>query len=171
MQAVLRSPLKTIPEVMHVSMGCQAAGRMEWLAATQCLLSIPQRPKHSKLHACQPVVHPEPPCVLQSRIMITASVRSSCSLDIKLAVIRFSALLSTLSKSVDSCTLHGSIASATLIVGPTQCVALAYSSSKPLTVVMTVESALLSCCSVYALVASELWLPNMLTCEFEHTVC
>ncbi len=102
--------------------------------------------------------------------MITASVRSSCSLDIKLAVIQSSALLSTLSKSVDSCTLHGSVASVTLIVGQTQCVVLAYSSSKPLTVVMAVESALLSCGSI-SLVASELWLLHMLTCEFERAAC
>jgi len=172
MQAVLRSPLKTTSETMHVSMDFQAARSMtERLAAIQVMLSISQRPKHSKLHACQPLVHPEPPHMLQSRTMITANVRSSCSLDTKLAAIQSSALHSTLSKSVDSCTLHGSVASATLIVGQTQCVVLAYSSSKPLTVVMTVKSALPSCCFVHALVVSEPWLPHMLTCEFEHAVC
>ncbi len=156
---MLRSPLKTTSEVMHVSMDCQAARRMmERLAATQSLLSISQRPKHSKLHACQSLVHPEPPRMLQSRIMITANVRSSCSLDIKLAVIQSSALHSTLSKSVDSCTLHRSTVSATFIVGPTGHVVLAYSSSKSLTVVVTVETAVSSCCSVHALVVSEPWL-------------
>lgn len=156
---MLRSPLKTTSELMHVSMDCQAARRMmKKLAATQFLLSISQRPKHSKLHAYQPLVHPQPPCMLQSRIMITANVRSSCSLDIKLAVIQSSALHNILSKSVDSCTLHRSTVGATFIVGPTGCVVLAYSSSKPLSVVVTVKTAVSSCASVHALVVSEPWL-------------